>query len=198
MRRLAHAAHDWIRIDELAELYAKGILLEQFRWAELEQLVYSSDKWERRLVGSTVARLPFELPKPSRSTLNNTPALTLIKSLIGDAATDVQKSLSWALRSWNEVDQAGVEALIREEASTAHSTDDGHRAWVLRDALTWPGTNAAFADEIRQSLEGIRKRPDAPSTSAASEVAGAFAEYAGLSDQAIAIQGERQRMAAGR
>jgi hypothetical protein len=121
--------------------------------------------------------------------------LTLIKSLIGDADMDVQKALSWALRSWNEVDQAGVEALIREEAATAHGTDDGHRAWVLRDALTWPGTNQAFANEIRQALEGIRKRGDAPSTSPASEVAGAFADYRGLSDQAIAMQGDRQRLA---
>ena len=57
MRRLARAANNWIAVDELAEIYAKGVLLEQFRWAELEQLVYSNNKWERRLVGSTVARL---------------------------------------------------------------------------------------------------------------------------------------------
>jgi 3-methyladenine DNA glycosylase AlkD len=195
MRQLARRANEWVSIDELGTLYARGIVNEPFRWAELEQLVYSTDKWERRLVGATVARLPFELPKHARSSLTDTPALTLIKSLIGDADLDVQKALSWALRSWNEVDQPGVEAFIREEAAVAHGTDDGHRAWVLRDALTWPGTNAAFADEIRQALEGIRKRPESPSTSAASEVAGAFAGYAGLSDQAIAMQGDRQRLA---
>jgi 3-methyladenine DNA glycosylase AlkD len=198
MRRLAHKAHDWIRIDELAELYAEGILHERFRWAELEQLVYSSDKWERRLVGSTLARLPFELPKHTRATLTSTPALTLIKSVIGDADVDVQKALSWALRSWNEVDRTAVEQFIRDEASTARRTDDGHRAWVLRDALTWPGTDPDFASEIRQALDGVRKRPDAPSTSAASEVAGAFADFRGLSNQAVAIQGDRQRMAANR
>jgi len=198
MRRLARGAHDWIRIDELAELYAKGVLLERYRWAELEQLVYSSDKWERRLVGSTIARLPFEVPGHARPTLKGTPALTLIKSLLGDADVDVQKSLSWALRSWNEVDQAGVETFISGEATVARGSDDGHRAWVLRDALTWPGTDPAFAAQVRDTLDGIRKRPDAPSTSAASEVAGAFADYQGLTDPAIAMQGERQRMAAGR
>jgi len=198
MRQLAHRANEWVSIDELGTLYAQGIINEPFRWAELEQLVYSSDKWERRLVGSTVARLPFEVPKPARSTLTSAPALMLIKSLIGDADLDVQKALSWALRSWNEVDQPGVEAFIRDETATAQGTDDGHRAWVLRDALTWPGTDIEFANEIREALEGIRKRTDAPSTSAASEVAGAFAGYQGLSDQAVAMQGDRQRLAARR
>ena len=32
---------------------------EPYRWAELEQLVYSPSRWERRLVGSTVATIPF-------------------------------------------------------------------------------------------------------------------------------------------
>jgi 3-methyladenine DNA glycosylase AlkD len=197
MRRLARRASDWISVDELAELYARGILLEKFRWAELEQLVYSADRWERRLVGSTVARLPFELSKARRSTLTSTPSLTLIKSLIGDAETDVQKALSWALRSWNEVDQAGVERFLRDEAETARSTDDGYRAWVVRDALTWPGTNPDLAAEVRKSLEGVRRR-GGPSTSAASEVASSFAGLEQLADQAVSIQGDRQRLAAGR
>ena len=44
MRRLARRANDWVSVDELATLFAQGILLERFRWAELEQLVYSADK----------------------------------------------------------------------------------------------------------------------------------------------------------
>jgi 3-methyladenine DNA glycosylase AlkD len=195
MRRLAHAAKDWIRIDELAELFAKGILLERFRWAELEQLVYSSDKWERRLVGSTIARLPFELPRHLRHQLAGMPSLTVIKSLIGDAEPDVQKALSWALRNWNEVDQAGVATLLRDEATVARKADDGHRAWVLRDALTWPGTDPLVARDVRAELDGIRKRPGGPSTSPASEIAGAFAGIDRLADQAVAIQGSRQRLA---
>ncbi|HWO10289.1 MAG TPA: DNA alkylation repair protein [Polyangiaceae bacterium] len=195
MRRLARAANNWIAVDELAELYAKGVLLEQFRWAELEQLVYSNDKWERRLVGSTVARLPFELPKNLRPQLTNTIGLMLIKSLIGDADIDVQKSLSWALRSWNEVDERGVEDFLIEEARDARRTNDGHRAWVVRDALTWPGTDPRIAADIRQTLEGVRRLPGAPSTSAAASVAGQFAGLDQMSDQAVAMQGVRQRLA---
>jgi 3-methyladenine DNA glycosylase AlkD len=198
MRRLAHQAAEWVSVDELAGLYAQGILQEPFRWAELEQLVYSSDRWERRLVGSTVATLPYELPKHRRATLQRTPGLMLIKSLIGEAEPDVQKALSWALRSWNEVDQPGVAQLLRDEARTARATDDGHRAWVLRDALTWPGTHKTLAGEIRGTLEGVRRKPGGPSTSEASAVANQFAGISELSDRAVAMQGDRQRMAAGR
>lgn len=197
MRRLARRAGDWISVDELAELFAKGILLEPFRWAELEQLVYSADKWERRLVGSTIARLPFELPKRLRPTLIGTPGLMLIKSLLGDGETDVQKALSWALRSWNEVDQAGVASLLRDEATIARTTDDGHRAWVLRDALTWPGTDAIVAQDVRVELDGVRRRPGDPSTSAASAVANAFVGLDRMTDQAVAMQGSRQLRATG-
>jgi len=194
MRRLARRAGDWISVDELAELFAKGILLEPFRWAELEQLVYSADKWERRLVGSTIARLPFEVPKRLRPTMAGTSGLTLIKSLLGDAEADVQKALSWALRSWNEVDQAGVANLLRDEATIARTTDDGHRAWVLRDALTWPGTDPLVAQDVRAELDGVRRRPGDPSTSTASAVANAFAGLDRM-DQAVEMQGARQRMA---
>ena len=195
MRRLARRANNWIAVDELAELYAKGVLLEHFRWAELEQLVYSTDKWERRLVGSTVARLPFELPKDLRPQLARSIGLMLIKSLIGDAETDVQKALSWALRSWNEVDQRGVEDFLIEEARDAKRSNDGHRAWVVRDALTWPGTDPRIAADVRQTLDGVRRVPGAGSTSAASAVAEQFAGLDQLSEQAVAIQGERQRLA---
>jgi 3-methyladenine DNA glycosylase AlkD len=197
MRRLARRAKDWISIDELAELYAKGILLERFRWAELEQLVYSANKWERRLVGSTIARLPFELPRNMRSQLETTPGLTLIKSLLGDADVDVQKALSWALRSWNEVDQRGVASLLRDEATVARKANDGHRAWVLRDALTWPGTDPQLASDVREELEGVRKRPGDPSTSTAASVASSFVGIERLSEQAVAMQGSRQRLAGG-
>ena len=61
IRRLARRASDWVSVDSLADLTARGILLEPYRWAELEQLVYSPHKWERRLVGSTLAELPFRL-----------------------------------------------------------------------------------------------------------------------------------------
>jgi 3-methyladenine DNA glycosylase AlkD len=197
LRRLAHAASDWIAVDSLAELYANGVLAERFRWAELEQLVYSQQRWERRLVGSTVATIPFRLPRHRRVELATSPGLTLIKSLLGDHEPDVQKALSWALRSWNEVDRAAVERLLHDEAADARRTGDGHRAWVLRDALTWPGTDRRVADDIRSELDGIRRRPGAPSTSEAARAAAAFHGLAALSDRAVAAQGERQRIGVG-
>jgi 3-methyladenine DNA glycosylase AlkD len=194
MRRLARRANDWISIDTLADLYAQGILAESFRWAELEQLVYSAERWERRLVGSTIARLPFQLPSSRRHQLSRLPALTLIKSLIGDADEQVQKALSWALREWTKVDAEGVARLLREEAERAAATADGHRAWVVRDALS---AVPVLAAELRALLDGIRRRADAPSTSAAGTVARAFTGAAGwrdLTERAAAMQGDRQRM----
>ena len=192
MRRLAHAAHEWISVDSLAELYAAGVLREHYRWAELEQLIYSATRWERRLVGSTVARLPYELPRTERARLASSPGLTLIKALMGDGDIYVQKALSWALRSWLEVDAGGVRELIRIEADDAARTDDGHRAWVLRDALTSPQTDVAFAAEIRARLDGLRRDGRSPSTSQAAQTTRGFAGYERLADAALEQQGVRQ------
>ena len=197
MRRLAHAASDWIAVDSLAHLYAQGLLAERFRWAELEQLVYSQQRWERRLVGSTVATIPFRLPRHRRAeVLAAAPGLTLIKSLIGDDEPDVQKALSWALRSWHEVDRTGVADTLRSEAARARRDDDGHRAWVVRDALTLPALDPALVRELRVTLDGIRRRPGAPPTSDAHAAAAAFGGLDGLADTAVAQQGERQRVGA--
>ena len=59
LRRAAREAGDWITVDSLAHPVGRGILREPYRWAELEQLVYSPSRWERRLVGSTIATIPF-------------------------------------------------------------------------------------------------------------------------------------------
>ena len=58
VRAEAAAAGDWVTVDSLAHVAARGILAEPYRWAELEQLVYSPSRWERRLVGSTIATIP--------------------------------------------------------------------------------------------------------------------------------------------
>ena len=50
MRRLGRSAGDWIAVDSLADVWARGVLAEPFRWAELEQLLYSEHTYERRLV----------------------------------------------------------------------------------------------------------------------------------------------------
>jgi 3-methyladenine DNA glycosylase AlkD len=175
IRRLMRRATDWVSVDSLADIVAQGILLEPYRWAELEQLVYSPHLWERRLVGSTIATLPFRVRTGARESLRSLPALALVGALIGDAEPDVQKALSWALRSWHRVDPEAVAGFLTAEASRAANESDGHRAWVLRDALSLPGLPADLVARVRAPLHGIRRRGEAPSTSRAAQAASAFA-----------------------
>ncbi|MGZ3587539.1 MAG: DNA alkylation repair protein [Candidatus Limnocylindrales bacterium] len=187
MRRLARRASDWVSVDSLAHLVAQGILLEPYRWAELEQLVYSPHRMERRLVGSSIATLPFELkPADREARLARAPALELLGSLIGDDEPDVRKALAWALRSWRQVDPVGTAAFLRAEAATAVAATDGNRAWVIRDALTGAGADRALAAELRAALIGVRRSGPRGNTSRAYAAAVAF-RSAGLPDaQALA------------
>ncbi|MEO7117603.1 MAG: DNA alkylation repair protein [Candidatus Limnocylindrales bacterium] len=194
LRRLGRAANDWICVDTMASLVATGIILEPYRWAELEQLVYSESQWERRLVGATVARMPFEVPTRLRGTLDASRGLMLIKSLMGDRVPSVQKALSWALREWIHVDREAVGGMLTEETDVALANDDGHRAWVIRDALS--AQPATLAQELRKRLAGIRRRPGAPSTSAAGKEAARFLSMIDQTDRAVAEQGERMARAA--
>ena len=173
LRRAAREAGDWITVDTLAHPYGRGILLEPYRWAELEQLVFSPNRWERRLVGSTIATVPFIDRELGRRPEVATHGLELVGQLIGDDEPDVQKALSWALRSLVLIDPDGVAAFAREETETARATGDGHRAWVIRDTL--PKLDAATAANLRARLDGIRRRPGAPSSSRAAATAAQFA-----------------------
>jgi hypothetical protein len=77
------------------------------------------------------------------------------------------------------VDLAATTEFLRDEAETAAATDDGHRAWVIRDALV--KLDPADADAIRSRLEGIRRRAGAPGTSRAAEAAARFGSgYLGI------------------
>jgi 3-methyladenine DNA glycosylase AlkD len=172
MRRAAREAGDWITVDALAHPYGRGIILEPYRWAELEQLVFSPSRWERRLVGSTIATLPFVDRSAGRQPEVAAHGLALIGQLIGDDEPDVQKALAWALRSLVVVDRAAVEAFCRVEAGTAATNDDGHRAWVIRDVLAKLDPGAATA--LRERLAGVRRRPGAIATSHASQTAVRF------------------------
>lgn len=177
LRRAAREAGDWITVDSLAHPYGRGIAAETYRWAELEQLVYSPSRWERRLVGSTIATMTHGDRRRGRDPQVAVHALPLLAQLMGDAEPDVQKALSWAYRSLTVVDlPATVEALERETERAA-STDDGHRAWVIRDTL--PKLDPAIADALRDRLTGIRKHAGAPSTSEASLAA---LRFGGLPD----------------
>jgi 3-methyladenine DNA glycosylase AlkD len=167
LRRAAREAGDWITVDSLAHPYGKGIVAEPYRWAELEQLIYSPSRWERRLVGSTIATMTHVDRRGGRDPSVAVHALPLLAQLMGDAQPDVQKALSWAYRSLTVVDPAATEAALRAETERAASTGDGHRAWVIRDTLA--KLPPATADDLHSRLAGIRRHAGAPATSAAAE-----------------------------
>ena len=150
-------AGDWITVDSLAHVAGRGILAEPYRWAELEQLVYSPSRWERRLVGSTIATIPHLDRRTGSRTDVAARALPILGDLIGDADPDVQKAISWALRSLSVVDREATIAFLRREAETARATDDGHRAWVVRDAL-----EKLAARRRRPAPPRGRRHPQAP------------------------------------
>jgi 3-methyladenine DNA glycosylase AlkD len=172
LRRGAREAADWITVDDLAHPYGMGIAAEPYRWAELEQLVFSPSRWERRLVGSTIATMTHGNRRSGRGDDVVARALPLLGQLIGDDEPDVQKALAWAYRSLAQIDPAATVAALRDESERAVTTDDGHRAWVIRDSLA--KLPPADAEALRARLSGIRRRPGAPSTSNASELATRF------------------------
>lgn len=174
IRRASRGAGDWITVDTLARPVANGVLAESYRWAELEQLVYSPSRWERRLVGSAIATIPFADRVSGRVPAVAFRALPILGTLIGDAEPDVQKSLAWAYRSMALVDLAATTTALERQAERAASDADGGRAWVVRDALA--KLRPADAARIRARLEGIRRRPGAPSTSEAAETAARFTD----------------------
>jgi 3-methyladenine DNA glycosylase AlkD len=172
IRAEARRAGDWITVDGLARVLARGILAQPYRWAELEQLVFSPSPWERRLVGSTIATMPFVDRGLGRSSETVRRALAILSDLIGDAGPHVQRAISWALRSLTQVDAGATEAFLREQADLAAATDDGHRAWVVRDALA--KLPRPVAASLRERVGGIRRRPGAASTSRAAAAAASF------------------------
>jgi 3-methyladenine DNA glycosylase AlkD len=175
VRAEGRSAGNWICVDTLAHVAARGILAEPYRWAELEQLVYSPSRWERRLAGSTIATIPHTDRTAGRTPEVVHRGLAIVGDLAGDAEPDVQKALSWALRNLAAVDLPATAAFLRTEARTARDTGDGYRAWVIRD--TCDKLPASLASELRDALAGIRRRPGAPSTSRASEQAASFLAY---------------------
>ncbi len=178
LRRGAREAGDWITVDTLAHPVGRGIILEPYRWAELEGLVFSPSRWERRLVGSTVATLPFVDHRLGRTPEVARHGLDLVGQLIGDDEPDVQKALSWALRSLATLDPEAVLAFVEREAELSVESRDGARAWVIRDAL--PKLPPESAAAIRARLDGIRRRAGSPSTSRAAATAARFAGAGGL------------------
>ena len=167
LRRAAREAGDWITVDSLAHPYGKGIAAEPYRWAELEQLVYSPVA-----LGATPRRLHDRDDDPRRPTPRPRPRgrratrCELLGQLIGDAEPDVQKALSWAYRSLTVVDMDATTAALRAR--------DGRRAVAHGRRPSGLG-HPRYARQARSGrsptpphrLAGIRKRAGAPSTSKA-------------------------------
>ncbi|MBI3750278.1 MAG: DNA alkylation repair protein [Chloroflexi bacterium] len=172
LRRAGREAGDWIAVDTLAHPVGRGILREPYRWAELEQLVISPSRWERRLVGSTIATIPFVDRKAGRTPEIATRGLTILATLIGDTEPDVQKALAWAYRSMAVVDPAATTAALEAEARTAVATHDGLRAWVIRDAA--PKLHPEDAARLKALVDGLRRKPGVEPTSRAAELAHRF------------------------
>ncbi len=172
LRQAARDAHEWITVDTLAHSFGLGILLEPVRWSEIEQLAYASSPWERRLVGSTIATIPFVKRRAGREPEIARRGLAVIGNLIGDSDPDVQKALAWALRSLGRVDLTALTRFAEEQSIRAAQAHDGHRAWVIRDAL--PALPPDDASRIRARLAAVRRRSGTPSTSDAAEMARRF------------------------
>jgi hypothetical protein len=191
MRRMGAVAGDWIEVDGLAEVWARGVLAERFRWAELEQLVYSPRPFERRLVGAVLATFPHVVPASGRSALRGEAsgqALDLVAQLMGDAEVMVQKALSWAIREWTRVDPDAAATFLLAQTDLAVTNDDGARAWVIRDSLSHQPPELTAS--LRARLTGLRRDRRAPSTSVA---ATRSAQFAALieAQEAVARQGDR-------
>jgi 3-methyladenine DNA glycosylase AlkD len=180
IRRLGRNARDWISVDSLGIVVAEGILREPYRWSEIEQLVFAESPWERRLAAATVAELRTtardlaarRVISSALSPLEVRRGLNVVRSLIGDADPNVQKALSWAVRELAGVDREQVTEFMHGQAEQAAYTNDGNRAWVLRDALS--KLDPADGRALRQRLEGLRRVPRATSTSNASRIAARF------------------------
>ena len=167
LRRAAREAGDWITVDSLAHPYATGVVAEPYRWAELEQLVFSPSRWERRLVGSTIATMTHGARGKRLGPETAARALPLLEQLIGDAEPDVQKALAWAYRSLAQVDRderrpprSRREAELRRRRPTT-ATARGS------SATPSPSSIRTMRPRIRDRLAGIRRRTGAPSTSQA-------------------------------
>lgn len=178
LRRAARQSADWITVDALAHPWGRGILAEPYRWSELEQLVFSPSRWERRMVGSTIATLPFVDRAMGRGPEVAARGLSILESLLGDDDPTVQKALAWALRNLTLVDRDAVERVVLRETAVARESSDGNRAAVLRD--TTARLSPTTAARVRADLTGIRRRAGGPSTSAASRTVARFAGPDGL------------------
>ena len=129
-------------------------------------------------LGAASRRLDDRDP-PARRPAGRTPAggrsaraCAILADLIGDAEPDVQKALSWALRALAVVDLAGDRRVPAPRGG--HGTRHRRRPPRVGGPRHPREAAGATADELRATVDGIRRRPGAPSTSRAAAAAAAF------------------------
>ena len=173
LRRAAREAGDWITVDSLAHPYGKGILAEPYRWAELELLVYSPSRWERRLVGSTIATMPHVDRRRGRDPRGRRerPAAPRLADGRRRARRPEGARLGLSL-----ADRRGPRR-DRDRAPRRDRSSRRDRRWPPRVGHPRHAGQARTGHRRRAPRPpspGIRKRPGAPSTSAAAETATRF------------------------
>ena len=151
LRRAAREAGDWITVDASPTRTPGASSDEPYRWAELEQLVYSPSRWERRLVGSTIATMTHGARgKAPRAGDRRRRALPILGQLIGDAEPDVQKALGLgAIARSPQVDRDRDDRRARARRPSAPSPTT---------TATGPGSSATRCpSSIRPPPRGLRE-----------------------------------------
>jgi 3-methyladenine DNA glycosylase AlkD len=143
-------------------------------WQLLRRAAREAGDWITvdSLIASTVATLAHgrRADRPGAELVER--SLPILGQLIGDDRPEVRKALAWAYRSLAALDAQAVVASLTDEADLAVRTDDGHRAWVIRDTLA--KLPPADASGLLTRLAGIRRRPGAPSTATGPATAARF------------------------
>ena len=173
LRRGSREAGDWITVDTLAHPYGRGILLESVplgraRAARVQPVALGAPpgRLDHRhdAVHGPAARpragcrrpRPGAHRRPDGRCRARRPEGTRLGAPLADRRGP------------------GCRRGVRDRRGRDRARDaDGHRAWVVRDTLH--KLPAASAADLRARLDGIRRRPGAPSTSRAAATAAQFA-----------------------
>ena len=175
LRRAAREAGDWITVDDLAHPYGKGIAAEPYRWAELEQLVFSPSRWERRLVGSTIATMTHVDRRRGRRPGRRPPRPAVARPADGRRRTRRAEGPVVGL----PLAGAGRPGRDHRCPPRRDGPRGDHRRRPPRlghPRLAQPSSIRPWPTSSATRLAGIRRRAGAPTTSTAAETAARFGE----------------------
>ena len=98
---------------------------------------YSPSRWERRLVGSTIATMPVREPQrgPTAGGRAAWPGPARASSSATTSPMSRRRSRGPIAR-WPRVDRTATTDALDREADRAADDGDGNRSWVIRDVLT--------------------------------------------------------------